>query len=180
MNVIIEPLQRDKHHRLNFSCGKEPLDRFLHENAHQALQKNLSKTYVAVDDADQTVILGYYTVTACRVEASDLPDEVVRRNRLPHKDDLPGSLVARLAVAERIKGQGIGSLLLMDALARCGRVASNVGGVAVVVDAFEESVVAFYEQYGFRRFEPGSLKMFMMMATVHTLVGLPEEQREVG
>ncbi len=76
-----------------FACGNEPLDRFIHEHAHQAIAKNLSKTYVAVDEHDQTVILGYYTVTTCRIEAGELPATVIRKLKLP-KHDLPASLVA--------------------------------------------------------------------------------------
>jgi GNAT superfamily N-acetyltransferase len=177
--VIIESLQKDKHRRLAFTSGKEPLDRFIHEYAHQALAKGLSKTYVAVDEADETLILGYYTVTTCRIDAGTLPETVTKKLKLP-KHELPASLVARLAVSESVKGKGVGSLLLMDAMARCARVAGEVGGVAIVVDALDEEVVAFYERVGFSRFEPGSLKLFIAMATVRELLGLPDRQREAG
>jgi len=177
--VIIESLQKDKHHRLAFRSGKEPLDRFIHEYAHQALAKGLSKTYVAVDEADETVILGYYTVTTCRIDAGALPDTIAKKLKLP-KHELPASLVARLAVSESVKRRGIGELLLMDAMARCARVADEVGGVAIVVDALEEKVVAFYERVGFRRFEPGSLKLFIPIATVRELLGRADRQRQAG
>lgn len=177
--MIIESLQKDKHHRLAFASGKEPLDRFIHEYAHQALAKGLSKTYVAVDEADETVILGYYTVTTCRIEAGALPETIAKKLKLP-KHELPASLVARLAVSESVKAKGIGSLLLMDAMARCARVAGEVGGVAIVVDALEENVVPFYERIGFSRFRPGSLKLFIPIATVRELLGLPARQRQAG
>jgi GNAT superfamily N-acetyltransferase len=175
--VIVESLEKDKHRRLAFVCGKEPLDRFIHEHAHQAAAKGLSKTYVGVDDSDETVILGYYTVTTCRIEAGELPDTIAKKLKLP-KHDLPGSLVARLAVSESVKGQGIGSLLLLDAMARCARAASEVGGVAIVVDALEENVVPFYTRLGFMRFEPGSLKMFIPMMTVRHMLGIPDRRRQ--
>ena len=177
--MIIEPIQKDKHHRLAFTCGNEPLDRFIHEHAHQAVAKNLSKTYVAVDEGDETVILGYYTVTTCRIEAGEMPDTILRKLKLP-RHDLPASLVARLAVSESVKGQGVGSLMLMDAMARCARVAEEIGGIAIVVDAYEERVTTFYERVGFTRFEPGSLKMFIPMATVREMIGISEERRHAG
>jgi GNAT superfamily N-acetyltransferase len=177
--MIIESLEKDKHRRLAFTCGKEPLDRFIHEHAHQAAAKGISKTYVAVDDSDETVILGYYTVTTCRIEAGELPDTIAKKLKLP-KHDLPGSLVARLAVSESIKGQGVGSLLLVDAMARCARAASDVGGVAIVVDALEETVVPFYERVGFTRFEPGGLKLFILMMTVREMLGLPDRRRQAA
>lgn len=177
--MIIESLQKEKHQRLTFSCGIESLDRFLQENAHQAVAKGLSKTYVAVDEGDETVILGYYTVTTTHIEAGELPDTISRKLKLP-KQELPASLVARLAVSERIKGQGVGSLLLVDAMTRCARVAAEIGGVAIVVDALEEHVVPFYQKVGFLRFEPGSLKMFIPMSTVRELLGISDEARQVG
>jgi hypothetical protein len=68
--------------------------------------------------------------------------------------------------------------MLMDAMARCARVAENVGGGAIVVDAIEEGVTAFYERVGFTRFEPGSLKMFILMATVRQLLGISKEHQQ--
>jgi GNAT superfamily N-acetyltransferase len=169
--VIIEPLQRDKHHRLGFTCGKEPLDRFLHEYAHQAATKGLSKTYVAVREDDEATILGYYTLTTIQVEAGEIPREISRKLKLP-KHTLPASLIARLATSQTAQGQGIGRLMLFDAMARCARVAQEIGGVAIIVDAIEESVVSFYEALGFVRFEPGELKLFLPMATVRELLGV--------
>jgi hypothetical protein len=48
------------------------------------------------------------------------------------------------------------------------------------VDAIEESVTAFYERVGFTRFEPGSLKMFILMATVRELLGISKEHQQAG
>ncbi len=177
--MIVEPLQKDKHHRLGFSCGQESLDRFMHEHAHQAAAKGLSKTYVAVDEADESAILGYYTVTTTRIEAGELPATLVRALKLP-KRELPASLVARLAVSQLVKGRGVGSLLLMDALARCARVASEVGGVAIIVDALEEAVVPFYERLGFVRLGPDLLKLFVPMATVRELLGISADRHQAG
>jgi hypothetical protein len=70
--------------------------------------------------------------------------------------------------------------MLMDAMARCARVAADIGGVAIVVDASEESVTSFYERVGFSRFEPDSLKMFIPMATVREILGISEEHRQAG
>jgi GNAT superfamily N-acetyltransferase len=177
--VIIESIQKDKHRRLDFTCGNESLDRFLHESALQAVVKGLSKTYVAVEEDDETSILGYYTVTTTRIEASEMPDRILRTLTLS-KHDLPASLVARLAVSEHRKKQGIGGLMLFDAMARCARVASDIGGVAIVVDALNESVIEWYPQFGFTRFEPNSRKMCIPMVTVRQLLGVREEPRPAG
>ena len=176
--MIIESLQKGKHVRATFSCKVESLDRFLREQAHQACEKNLSKTYVAVAEEDETVILGYYTVSITRIDAGELPRDFLIILILP-RSTLPAQLVARLAVCEKFKKQGIGGMLLFDALRRCGNVAAEAGGVAVVVDALDEQAVNFYEQYGFQRFQPGGQKLFLPMETVRRLVSA-ERQREVS
>ena len=118
-------------------------------------------------------------MTTCRIEAGQLPRSAARALKLP-AHELPASLVARLAVSESATGRGIGSLMLMDAMARCARAAGEIGSVAIVVDALDEGVIPFYEKVGFTPFEPGSLKMFIPMTTVRKIVGLAEPHRQAG
>jgi GNAT superfamily N-acetyltransferase len=174
--VIVESLQRGKHNRLAFRCGTESLDRFLHEHAHQAASKGLSKTYVAVDEGGEAAILGYYSLTTCRVEPGELPEAVVKTLRLP-RHQLPAVLIARLAVAVGASGQGIGTGMVVDAMTRCARVAAEIGGVAIVVDAIDLRASLFYERLGFKRVAPGSMRMFIPMASVRGVLGAIEEGR---
>ena len=170
MNLIIESLQRDKHERLRFRCGEESLDAFLHASAHQAAAKNLSKTFVAVDTTDESVILGYYTVTPTRIDPGELAPGFVRAYALPSNRSIPASLIARLAVTENVKGQGIGSAMVFDAMRRCANVSRQIGGVAIVVDALSTDLVSFYTKLGFTQFEPGSRRLFIMMDTVEKVL----------
>ena len=48
------------------------------------------------------------------------------------------------------------------------------------MDAIEEGVTAIYDRVGFTRFEPGSLKMFILTATVRELLGISEEHQQAG
>lgn len=162
--MIIEAIQKERHRRSSFSCGADSLDRFLHESAQQANDKGLSRTFVAVTEEDRTIILGYYTISIVQIEAGALPDRSARRYKLPRDRGLPAILLARLAVSQQHQRQGIGSFLVADALARCVRATSEVGGVAIVVDALEESVVEWYETLGFVRFAPTSLRMFFLLS----------------
>jgi hypothetical protein len=76
--IIIESIKNEKHLRLAFRCGEESLNRFLHESAHQAVAKGLSKTY-AVSAEDETRILGCYTITMTQLDAGVLPDRVAKK-----------------------------------------------------------------------------------------------------
>jgi GNAT superfamily N-acetyltransferase len=66
---------------------------------------------------------------------------------------IPGVLLARLAVDERVQGQGLGRYLFEQALgltlqlARSGPVAFRL----FVTDALDEVAARFYERFGFSR-----------------------------
>ena len=70
-----------------------------------------------------------------------------RRKGLPSYP-LPALRIARLAVDERVHGQGVGAELLKQALIIARKTAAAVGCVGVVVDA-KEDAIAFYVRYGF-------------------------------
>ena len=69
------------------------------------------------------------------------------RKRLPRYPVVPAVLVGRLAVDTRYQGQGVGGLLLVDAISRAADLEVAVWGV--VVDAIDASAVRFYEHFGF-------------------------------
>jgi len=181
--IVIERLDRTKHNRLAFSCGKEPLDRFLQEVAHQAFTKNIAATYVAIDLEAPDRILGFYSVCNFQLHAGELPEVERKRRRLPG-NLLPATLIGRLAVDKSVAGRGLGSWLLIDALARCFRAGQQIAATAIVVDALDDDFVPFYEQYGFQRCNPETKKLFIMMDTVGQLDAVraqvdPDEQRAI-
>ena len=87
----------------------------------------------------------------------------------PAYDNLPVTLLGRLAVDKAFQGQGLGCLLLIDALKRSYNTAvSSVGSIAVVVDPIDEKARNFYLKYGFIDL-PDSGRMFIPMGTVAQL-----------
>jgi len=157
--ATIEPLG-PHHDRKSFSCGVEPLDRYLRELASQDTKRRLSNCFVAVGQGGE--IAGYYTFAATSFPIGELPPEQAKR--LPRYPLLPAGLIGRLAVATARKGQGLGGALIMDAALRAARADPAI--FAIVVDAKDEAAARFYEHFGFRRFmsRPGSL--FVPIATV--------------
>jgi len=75
--------------------------------------------------------------------------EAVRKGLSRHFP-IPVAILARLAVAARSQGQGLGARLLDDALERVCRAAQEVAVRAVVVHAIDNTVAAFYERFGLR------------------------------
>ncbi|MFZ5787056.1 MAG: GNAT family N-acetyltransferase, partial [Acidobacteriota bacterium] len=129
--------------RTQFRSGDADLDRFLHKFAGQNQFKHyIGVTYVALEGRS---ILGYATVAPGDIEIDSLP--AAGRKRLP-RYPLPVLRLARLAVDESVKGQGLGGELLRFVLQLAVRMAGDYGCVGVVVDA-KPGAVDFYGRYGF-------------------------------
>ena len=134
---------RPQDDRSRFRSGDDDLDRFFHRFAGQnQFRHYVGVTYVAVD-ADG--VAGFITVTAGNLESDDLPASV--RRKLPDYP-LPILRLARLAVDERARRQGLGKQLLRFALGLTAKMAEDYGCVGIVVDA-KEQAVEFYAKYGF-------------------------------
>ena len=139
----IEALSAD-HDRSCFASGADALDRYFKEQASQDIKRRIATCFVAVDVTTQD-LAGYYTLTAASVALNALAPEIVKK--LPRYPVVPAVLLGRLAVARAYQGQGLGGVLLADALKRTAR--AEVGVFAMVVDAKDETAQRFYEHYGF-------------------------------
>jgi GNAT superfamily N-acetyltransferase len=145
MATTVVPLD-PAHEVEDFDCGNDKLNEFLRATARQHQRRLISKTYVLVDVEAPTRIMGFYTLALRRMVASeDLPAEMGKR--LPR--EIPAFSLARLAMRQDLKGQGYGEYMLVHAIHRVARVASEVGGYAIFVDAKSEDGASFYKQYGF-------------------------------
>lgn len=134
-----------RHDRKAFDCGDDDLNRFLQQYARQAHEHGASKTYVAVDDADDKTIYGYYTLSPAQVDFFRVP-EVARLNLGRHA--VGGFRLARLAVSKSLQGRGLGGQLLASAARRCMRASQEVGGTAMMIDAKDEKVARWYNSFG--------------------------------
>jgi ribosomal protein S18 acetylase RimI-like enzyme len=139
-----EPLGAS-HDRAAFSCGVPALDRYIRELATQDVRRRVSNCFVAVDSAGK--IAGYYTFAATSLPLTVPPEQARRLTRYP---SFPACLVGRLAVDQRFRGQGLGSQLIVDAIARAMRAEPAI--FALIVDAKDEVPLGFYEHLGFQRF----------------------------
>jgi GNAT superfamily N-acetyltransferase len=133
------------HDRKSFDCGEPALNEYLERFARQNNESGGAKTLVAVGPDDPTTILGYYSLCPASLEYARTP-ELVRRGL--GRYDVPVFRLGRLAVDRSLQGRGLGGQLLLSAGARCCRVASQVGGVALLIDAKNERSAAWYASYG--------------------------------
>ena len=102
--------------------------------------------------------MGYYSLSTLSIELSQLPEKLA--GKLP-KHPVPAALIGRLAVSENAQGCGIGKMLLVDAIKRTLSVSDQIAIYAMVVDAINENVEGFYEQFGFARLSDDSPRLFL-------------------
>lgn len=154
-----QALDAEAHDVTGFSCGVPSLDGWLREQAGPAAARRTARTWVWVDAAGRVV--GYYALAAHKVARDDVPRALGRGGPA----EIPAVLLARLALTYSLRGQGLGELLVADALARVIDATRTVGARVVVVDALHHSVAGFYERLGFRRV-PGSLVLVQKVADI--------------
>ena len=140
----IEEAIDKSHDRASFDCGEPALNDYLKRYARQNHAADLSKTFVAVGRGDRR-ILGYYTLCPTAV-AQDLAPLDLRRGAGRH--DLPGYLLARLAIERTEQSKGLGGALFIAAVRRCILAARDMGGTIMVIDAKNERAAAWYAGYG--------------------------------
>ena len=161
----VEPL--GAHDRAAFSCGVEPLDRYLREQAGQDARKHAAAPFVLLTRENR--IAGYYTLSSTVILADDLPEEHIKKLKWPRYPQLPATLIGRLARDLAFRGQRIGDLLLLDALKRAFENVGTVASLAVIVDAKDENARRFYSPYGFLSFPDTRNRMYLPMKTVARL-----------
>jgi GNAT superfamily N-acetyltransferase len=139
-----EPIARQRD-RKGFDCGHVELNQFLHDFARQSHERGGAKTFLAVDDMDGKTVCGYYSLSPASIEYARIPEKACRSLG---RYDLGAFRLARLAVRIDLQGQGLGGQLLLAAGCRCLRVATEIGGTALLIDAKDEQVAAWYAGYG--------------------------------
>jgi predicted N-acetyltransferase YhbS len=135
----------DSHDLADFSCGVKDLDDWLRMHAAENQSRNLSRTFVLLDDSD--VVIGYYALSMGGVARDQLPRRLGR--------GLPGYqigmvLLARLAVVADRHGEGLGRDLLVDAIVQAVAAGEHAAARFIAVDPIDESARAFYRRFGFR------------------------------
>ncbi len=162
-----EPLAAH-HDRVRFTCGIDSLDQYLQMYAGQDVRRRANSVFVLVDQHEPAGVLGYYTLCATSLSQGDVP--IAARKHLPRYPLVSATLVGRLAVAAGRQGQGLGTLLVADAMRRAYASAYVVGSSMLVVDAISEQVVAFYEANSFARLSSSSLRLGLPMAEIGKLI----------
>lgn len=161
----IVPLEKG-HDRSAFDCGNEDLNRYLKQQARQDAEKYAAAPFVLVESA-APIVRGYYTLSSSLIPLDELPADLAKK--LPRYDNLPVTLLGRLARDKTIPDKGVGEFLLLDALHRSLQNAQQIASMAVVVDAKDEQAERFYKHFNFLPFQLTPLRLFLPMKQIEKL-----------
>jgi GNAT superfamily N-acetyltransferase len=134
-----------EHDRGAFDCGDADLNIYLQRYARQNHETGGAKCFVAAPVAEPTRVLGFYTLSPASIEYARVP-AIVKKGLARY--DVPAFRLGRLAIDRTVHGRGLGTALLLRAGERCIRVAGEVGGVALLINAKNDDVARWYAENG--------------------------------
>lgn len=165
MNLTFSPLHRGMK-KSAFTCGETALDEYLHRQARQDMERGFATVIVAADASTPEIITGFYTLSATSILFADMPEDL--RKKMPRYPAVPAILLGRLAVSETHQGQHIGTLLVVDALARACR--NELGWAVFCVEAKNKRAAAFYEKLMFQPFQDRTGSLWMSRKQAEAIV----------
>lgn len=166
MDVILQsPVLLDTRHDINnFDCGVHALNLYLKSFASQNIKNNSAKTYVATRS---NIVVGYHSLAFGSVFHEEAPARITKGLA---KHPVPIILLARLAVDNTEKGQGLGKALLKDALLRTLQASEIAGLRAVLVHAKDNNAKKFYEKFGFESSPIDPFHLFLLIKDLRQIL----------
>ena len=166
MSYRVEPLGAG-HNLDDFACGHTELDEWLKRHALDAAGQG-TRTYVLIEEAPGDVV-GYFALSPHLIERERAPQRIARG--APQR--IPAILLAKLALHERLHGQGLGAELLVHALRTTVIAARSAGGRIVVVDAIDEGAVGFYCAHDFQPLPTNPRRLVLKLSTIARALEIP-------
>jgi GNAT superfamily N-acetyltransferase len=148
-----------------FTSGNGDLDSWPRGAALTADRAGTARVRVWLDEAN---IVGYFAIVPHTMRRAELPPAVGRGA----PNVVPGFLLARLALAERLHGRGHGGELLADALLATLDAIHVGGGRVIVVDAIDDNAHEFYQHFGFGPIAANDDRLVIKASTAATSLDL--------
>jgi ribosomal protein S18 acetylase RimI-like enzyme len=162
---VLEPLN-STHDRTTFSCGVDSLDAYLQQQASQDMRRHLAGVFV-LRKANDPAVVGYFTLSALSISLTALPEASTQH--IGRYQQVPATLLGRLAVDEHYQGQQLGRRMLLNALQRSYH--NVIGSALMIVDALDERAADFYRHFGFLSLPHQSLRLVITMAAIKKVLG---------
>ena len=156
----------EEHDVSSFDCGIDALNSYLQNLALQNQRNHSARTFVSTR-AGTSEVVGFYSLSAASVDFEQTPERV-RKGLARH--EVPLVLLARLAVDDTCKGQGLGASLLQDAFLRFLKAQKVIGARALLAHAKDASAKAFYKKWGFVSTEGLPLHLYILTKNIKAVL----------
>jgi len=174
--VIGEPRFRQErlgqqHDRASFRCAREEkLERYLTDPGRAAREnnRNVSAVYVLLDTSQGDRIAGCFTISNTTLIPARVPLDIAKK--LPRYDSWGTVKLGRMARHDEYAGLGLGSILIVRAFSVALSIAEQSGSLALVVDAKNETLAAWYVSQGLRALPESPLTLFITNAQMAAFV----------
>ncbi len=168
-----EPFDPDKHDRTAFSCGVDQVDNYFKRTANKLQKAGNVRVSVLLDA--KSSLLGFYAVNAHTVAYSELPKKYARSR--PSHGSIPAAYISMIGVDQRYQGNGLGGILLIEALKNLARASETLGIAVVLMDVLDcgnekttNRRLALYEGYGFKKLENAPQRLFLPIQDARALL----------
>jgi GNAT superfamily N-acetyltransferase len=169
-----EPIGRH-HDRKSFDCGSPQLNEYLDRYARQNHESGGAKTFVAVSPAVPARVMGFYSISPGSIEFARVPAKLTRKLA---RYEVPVFRLARLAIDRSVQGQGLGGDLMLAAGERALAVSAQVGGVALAIDANDETAAKWYERFGALALLDDPLKLVLPLGVIADAIAAAGKRRK--
>jgi ribosomal protein S18 acetylase RimI-like enzyme len=162
--IRVEPLRRE-HRRGAFLCSNQKIQNYCRNNAFRDNCAYKVRVYVACE-GDSVDVIGYYYLCLTSYKLGKLDDRA--DDKFGRVNAVPAVYLGMIGVHTEFARQGIGKLLMRDALLRVVSIAELAGTYALALDALDENLVVYYrDQFGFLSFKEGNgLEIFLPLMTI--------------
>ena len=128
---------------------------------------------MAVTVSEPTKVLGYYSISPSSIEFARVPADLTQKLG---RYEVPVFRLGRLAVSRPMQGRGLGGDLLLAAGSRALRVATEVGGVALAIDAKDANAARWYERFGALRLLDDPLKLVLPLSVIADAIAAAQKK----
>lgn len=154
----ISALDKNVHDRNKFDCGEPALNNYLKQVSGQHDKKDLSRTFVLTSEQNEAQIKGFYSLALCKVDLKELPPDIAKK----YPTEVYCTLLGRLAVNKAHQRQGLGEMLVIDAITNAINSSDLVPKPMIIVEAKNKPAHDLYVAIGFSPFPNNPDKLFML------------------
>lgn len=165
-NIEISPLT-SKSCVAGLNCGVREIDNWAKSKAAKFHKNGRARVFIARRLGSKSAI-GFYSLSFSLENSSKL---VKQDDRDAWKDGAPLVYIDYIGVQRSLQGQGLGKILLIDALRRSNTVFENVAVFGVALRSLNERTTKLYEGFGFG-IAPDEDSHPMMVLPIWTVVDL--------